>query len=106
MVMGEKGKAQLQRDMKPAFAATVADTQKQKITYAQASSIAEEILATEYDATRIIYNRFFSAISFKPTIATILSPDVSRRRDGRGGARGRAGRSQQGASRSQRQQQK
>lgn len=86
VVMGEKGKAQLQRDMKPDFAATVADTQKARITYAQASSIAEEILATEYDATRIIYNRFFSAISFKPTIATVLSPDALEREAEAGGA--------------------
>ena len=25
---------------------------------------------------RIVFNRFVSAISFKPTIATVLSPDV------------------------------
>jgi F0F1-type ATP synthase gamma subunit len=43
----------------------------------QASAVAEEILKTEYDAARIIFNRFHSAISFKPTIATVLSPDVS-----------------------------
>lgn len=43
----------------------------------QASSVAEELLKTEYDAARVIYNRFHSAISFKPTIATVLSPDVS-----------------------------
>ena len=42
----------------------------------QASALAEEILKTEYDAARIIYNRFQSAIAFKPTIMTILSPDV------------------------------
>jgi F-type H+-transporting ATPase subunit gamma len=42
----------------------------------QVSAVAEDLLKTEYDAVRIIYNRFVSAISFKPTIATILSPDV------------------------------
>jgi hypothetical protein len=26
---------------------------------------------------RVIYNKFVSAISYKPTIATVLSPDVS-----------------------------
>jgi F0F1-type ATP synthase gamma subunit len=36
------------------------------------SAIAEELLKTEYDAVRIIFNRFQSAISFKPTIATVL----------------------------------
>ena len=52
-----------------------------KITYAEASAIAEEILRTEYDNARIIFNRFTSAISFKPTLATVLSPDVSRCKD-------------------------
>jgi F0F1-type ATP synthase gamma subunit len=43
----------------------------------QASGVAEEVLKTEFDAARIIYNRFKSAIAYKPTIATVLSPDVS-----------------------------
>ena len=42
----------------------------------QVCYIAEELLKTEFDACRIEYNRFISAISFKPTIATVLSPDV------------------------------
>lgn len=33
-------------------------------------------MKTEYDAVRIIFNRFQSAIAFKPTIATVLSPDA------------------------------
>ncbi len=36
-----------------------------------------QLLKTEFDTARIIYNRFVSAISQKPTIATVLSPDVS-----------------------------
>ena len=43
---------------------------------AQASTIAEELLKTEYDAARLVFNRFQSAISFKPTITTVLSPDA------------------------------
>ncbi len=42
----------------------------------QASAVSEELLKTEYDAARILYNRFVSAIAFKPTLATVLSPDV------------------------------
>jgi hypothetical protein len=45
---------------------------KQACARAQVSAISEELLKTEYDAVRIIYNRFYSAISFKPTIATVL----------------------------------
>lgn len=40
------------------------------------SAIADDLLKTEYDVVRIIFNRFTSAISFKPTVATVLSPDA------------------------------
>jgi hypothetical protein len=36
-----------------------------------------QVLKTEFDSARILYNRFVSAIAQKPTIATVLSPDVS-----------------------------
>ena len=42
----------------------------------QVSAIADDLLKTEYDVVRIIFNRFTSAISFKPTVATVLSPDA------------------------------
>lgn len=42
----------------------------------QASLIAEEILRNRSDAVRILYNKFHSAISFKPTMATVLSAEV------------------------------
>lgn len=44
----------------------------------QICGIAEDLLKTEYDALRIVYNQFGSAVSYRPTIATVLSPDVSR----------------------------
>ena len=37
-----------------------------------------QLLKTEFDTARVVYNRFVSAISQKPTIATVLSPDVRR----------------------------
>lgn len=49
-----------------------------------------QLLKTEYDTTRILYNRFVSAISQKPTIATVLSPDVSTDNGGVPGGGGRA----------------
>ncbi|EFN53540.1 hypothetical protein CHLNCDRAFT_32096 [Chlorella variabilis] len=75
VVMGEKGRSQLQRDQRNSIYATVADTNKVKVTFPEASAIAEELLKTEYDTARILYNRFVSAIAQKPTIATVLSPD-------------------------------
>lgn len=76
VVIGEKGKAQLQRDQASHIKETIADVGKVRITFAQVSAIAEELMKTEYDAARIIFNRFSSAISFKPTVATVLSPDA------------------------------
>jgi F-type H+-transporting ATPase subunit gamma len=47
----------------------------------QASSVAEEVLKTEYDSVRLLYNSFKSAISFKPTVCTILSPETLEKSD-------------------------
>ena len=44
------------------------------------------MLKTEYDAARVLFNRFHSAISFKPTIATVLSPDAIEKEAEAGGA--------------------
>lgn len=45
-------------------------------SFLQASAVSEEILKTEYDSVRLMYTSFKSAISFKPTIATVLSPET------------------------------
>lgn len=42
----------------------------------QASLIAEEIAKHGADAVRIVFNKFHSAISFKPTLATVLNAQV------------------------------
>lgn len=75
VVFGEKGRSQLQRDMKNRIHSTFADTQKVRLTFPLACSAAEEILKTEYDVARIVFNRFVSAIAQKPTITTVLSPN-------------------------------
>lgn len=43
----------------------------------QASLIAEDLLKHNPEVVKIIFNKFRSAISFKPTLATVLSPAVS-----------------------------
>jgi hypothetical protein len=43
---------------------------------AQASTISEEVLKFNPDAIRVVFNKFYSAISFKPTVSTILTPEV------------------------------
>lgn len=43
----------------------------------QVSVLADDILKNvEYDALRIVYNKFQSVVQFLPTINTILSPEV------------------------------
>jgi F0F1-type ATP synthase gamma subunit len=45
----------------------------------QIAVLTDDILKNvEYDALRVVFNRFQSVISFKPTITTILSPEVGR----------------------------
>lgn len=75
-VLGDKGRAQLSRFERPSIYATVLDTTKVRLTFALACALGEDVLKTEYDAARIIFNRFHSAISFRPTIMTVLSPDA------------------------------
>ncbi|KDD73453.1 ATP synthase [Helicosporidium sp. ATCC 50920] len=85
-VLGEKGRSQLQRDMRRSIAGTAADTGKVRITFSLASALADEIVGTEYDVARVIYNRFVSAINYKVTVATILSPNALEREAEAGGA--------------------
>ncbi len=42
----------------------------------QASMIAEELLKQSPEAIRVIFNKFRSAISYKPTVATVLLGEV------------------------------
>lgn len=39
--------------------------------------MAEEVLREGGDAVRVVFNKFHSAISFKPTMATVLNAEVS-----------------------------
>lgn len=75
-ILGEKAKGQLQRELGKKIALTVADTSKVRLTFTQVSQITEEMLKQDFGAARIIYNRFVNAATFKPTIATVLSPDT------------------------------
>ena len=43
----------------------------------QVSVLADDILKNvEFDALRIVYNKFHSVVAFLPTVATVLSPEV------------------------------
>lgn len=75
VTIGDKGRAQLQRVAPDQIRLSVAETYKDRVTFSQASLIAEEVLRENADAVRVLFNKFHSAISFKPTMATVLSAD-------------------------------
>jgi len=86
VILGEKGKVQLVRDSRKSIEMTVTELQKNPINYTQIAVLADDILKNvEYDALRVIFNKFHSVISFKPTIVTILSPEVAEKESEAGG---------------------
>ncbi|KAJ9550361.1 hypothetical protein OSB04_014406 [Centaurea solstitialis] len=86
VVLGEKAKAQLVRDSKSHIELTMTELQKNFLNYTQVSVIADDILKNvEYDALRIVFNKFQSVVSFLPTTATVLSPEVVERESEAGG---------------------
>ncbi|THU46572.1 hypothetical protein C4D60_Mb09t06350 [Musa balbisiana] len=89
VVLGEKGKVQLVRDSKNSIEMNVTELQKNPLNYTQVSVLADDILKNmEYDALRIIYNKFQSVVSFLPTVSTILSPETVEKESEAGGKLG------------------
>uniref|UniRef100_A0A7S3RAQ1 ATP synthase subunit gamma n=1 Tax=Dunaliella tertiolecta TaxID=3047 RepID=A0A7S3RAQ1_DUNTE len=78
--IGDKGRSQLTRTHGDIYTLSVMDAFK-PINFAQASLIAEELLKQnpEAEVFRILYNKFVSAIAFKPTVATVMMPNVMER---------------------------
>eukprot|EP00250_Pteridium_aquilinum_P008300 c17833_g1_i1 orf=235-1230(+) len=86
LVLGEKGKLQLQRDSKKSIQMVITDTQKMPINFTEISMIADEILKNvEFDAIKMVYNKFVSVVSFVPTVATVLSPEAIEKESEAGG---------------------
>jgi F-type H+-transporting ATPase subunit gamma len=69
-VLGEKGRGQLRRAYGEKFLGSATDRQM-PYTFDLASSIAQDVLAGEYDAVHLLFNRFKSAIAYIPSIKTI-----------------------------------
>ncbi|KAI5660006.1 hypothetical protein M9H77_28799 [Catharanthus roseus] len=89
VVLGEKAKAQLIRDSKKDIELSMTELQKNPLNYTQVSVIADDILKNvEFDALRIVFNKFQSVVSFVPTTATILSPEVVEKEAESGGKLG------------------
>jgi F-type H+-transporting ATPase subunit gamma len=88
VILGEKGRAQLVRDSKKSIALTLTEIQKNPLNYTQVSVLADDILKNvEFDALRIVYNKFESVVSFIPTISTILSPEAVEKESEAGGGK-------------------
>ncbi|KAK4479272.1 hypothetical protein RD792_014783 [Penstemon davidsonii] len=89
VVLGEKAKAQLVRDSKKNIQLTLTELQKNPLNYTQVAVLADDILKNvEYDALRIVFNKFQSVVSFVPTVSTVLSPEVVEREAEAGGTLG------------------
>ncbi|KAL3824754.1 hypothetical protein ACJIZ3_020783 [Penstemon smallii] len=89
VVLGEKAKAQLVRDSKKNIQLTLTELQKNPLNYTQVAVLADDILKNvEYDALRIVFNKFQSVVSFVPTVSTVLSPEVVERESEAGGTLG------------------
>ncbi|KAF3438069.1 hypothetical protein FNV43_RR20825 [Rhamnella rubrinervis] len=86
VILGEKAKAQMIRDSKKDIELSITELQKNPLNYTQVSVLADDILKNvEFDALRIIFNKFQSVVSFIPTVATVLSPEVVERESESGG---------------------
>ncbi|KAI4335911.1 hypothetical protein L6164_014507 [Bauhinia variegata] len=89
VILGEKAKAQLVRDSKKDIEITITELQKNPLNYTQVAVLADDILKNvEYDALRIIFNKFQSVVSFLPTVSTVLSPEIVERESEAGGKLG------------------
>ena len=71
----------------PSISAECCDLSESQVptSFNGAGMLADELLKQKADATRIIYNTFKSAISFMPTMATVVSAEVAETRAQEGG---------------------
>ncbi|KAL2340696.1 hypothetical protein Fmac_008636 [Flemingia macrophylla] len=89
VILGEKAKAQLVRDSKKDIELSLTELQKNPLNYTQVSVLADDILKNvEYDALRVVFNKFHSVVSFLPTVSTVLSPEAIEKEAEAGGKLG------------------
>ncbi|GAB4860877.1 hypothetical protein Ancab_036037 [Ancistrocladus abbreviatus] len=89
VILGEKAKVQLIRDSKKDIELCITELQKNPLNYTQVSVLADDILKNvQFDAFRIVFNKFNSVVSFVPTMSTVLSPEIVEREAEAGGKLG------------------
>ncbi|CAO2818497.1 unnamed protein product [Amaranthus hypochondriacus] len=89
VILGEKAKVQLIRDSRKDIDLCITELQKNPLNYTQVAALADDILKNvQFDALRIVFNKFHSVVSFVPTVSTILSPEIVERESEAGGTLG------------------
>ena len=74
-IVGEKARGQLSKLYADSLKNVIVDLSKVPLTFATSSLVTDAILAEGAQKHQIIYNRFQSVISFKPTVATVYSSE-------------------------------
>ncbi|KAF8037408.1 hypothetical protein BT93_B0341 [Corymbia citriodora subsp. variegata] len=80
VIVGDKAKVQLVRDSRKDIHLAITELPKIPVNYTQVSVLADDIIKNvEFDALKIVFNKFHSVVSFLPTVSTVLSPEVVER---------------------------
>ena len=74
-ILGEKARGQLSRVYGDSLKQVLVDMSKVPLTFATAALATDKVLECDADKHQIIYNRFQSVISFKPTVATVYASE-------------------------------
>jgi len=78
VVLGDKSKAQLIRQLPNQLALTFNQIGKDIPTFADAATIADQIVkgGIEYDSVILVYNKFVSAISYEAAVVEVFSEET------------------------------
>jgi len=71
IILGEKGRGQLRRVVGDKIVGSSID-RLAPYNFDLASALAEDVLASEFDAVHLVYNEFISAIAYTPSIKSIV----------------------------------
>ncbi|KZO99131.1 ATP synthase F1 gamma [Calocera viscosa TUFC12733] len=84
VVLGDKSKAQLQRQLPGELALTFNQIGKDIPTFADGAVIADKIVKSgiEYDSVSLVYNKFVSAISYESHIVEVFSEEALKKSPG------------------------
>lgn len=84
VVIGDKAKAQLVRNLPNNLVLSINQIGKEVPTFGDATGVADLILQTgaKYDSVTIVYNKFLSAISYEPVMRDVHPESVLTKTDG------------------------